>query len=309
MTSTLESISQYTVPTITIIALTLVFVEWLLLIFQHKVERNKEALVSLYSAGLAFFPIFILTKLLFIGFMFWLYQYRPFDIGFQWYYWVIAWVIYDFLFWLIHLLGHKVRIIWCMHNVHHQPKEMKLSVAFRGSLFDFVIVPHNILWLPLLGFHPFLVLIVDSIGKFYGIIVHVNEKWFPNKKRTWLENILISPSAHRVHHATNHVYLDRNYGETLSIWDRFFGTYQNEIVSEPPDYGLIKHVDSEDLFDAQANEFLSLWKDIKSAERLSDKLKYLFMPPGWNHIDGGTLATQLRGNALESANLNPLSKD
>jgi sterol desaturase/sphingolipid hydroxylase (fatty acid hydroxylase superfamily) len=295
----MEQISALSIPIITIIAFSLVVAEWLLLLVQKKVERNKEAWVSVLSAGLAFTPIFALTKLLLIGIMFWLYQYRLFDFEFQWYTWLLAWAIYDFMFWLLHYWGHKVRIIWCAHNVHHSAKEMKLSVAFRGSFFDFLFVPHNIIWLPLLGFHPFMVLIVDSIGKFYGIIVHVNENWFPNKKRSWIEHFIITPSIHRVHHSVNHVYLDRNFGETFSIWDKIFNTYQPELASETPQYGIMKEVDSEDLFDTQANEFFALWKDIKSTNKLSDKLKYVFMPPGWNHIDGGTTAKKLRKVALE----------
>ncbi len=298
----LEKISALSIPLITVIAITLVFVEWMLLLIQRKVARNKEGWISVISAGLAFTPVFVLTKIWLLALMFWLYQYSLFQFGFQWYIWLLAWVVYDFLFWLIHLLSHKVRVLWCVHNVHHSAKEMKLSVAFRGSLFDFLVIPHNIVWLPLLGFHPFMVLVVDAVGKFYGIIVHINENWFPNKKRTWVDEVIVTPSAHRVHHATNHIYLDRNYGETLSIWDRIFGTYQVELTAELPVYGVLKEVNSENLLETQTGEWKALWSDIKTANKLTDKLKYLFMPPGWNHVDGGILAHELRQKALKDLN-------
>ena len=254
--------------------------------------------VSAFSAMLSFFPIFIINKLFLITFMFWVFKFKFFELGFQWYVWVLAWVFYDFMFYLIHRLSHTIRLFWCLHNVHHTPKEMKLSVAFRGSIADFLLLPHVIIWLPLLGFHPFLLLIIEILGRFYGICVHISENLVPNKKRYWIEKLFISPSAHRVHHSTNPIYLDRNYGESLSIWDLLFNTYQNEIATEPPVYGTMKDIDSENLYDSQSNEFIALWEDIKSTSKFSEKIKYIIMPPGWNHIDGGTLANEIRSNAL-----------
>lgn len=297
----MEQLSEISIPLISVVIITLVLFEWALLVIQQKVERNKETWVNLASAGLAFIPLFALTKFILVGLMFWIYQFRFFEIGQQWYFWILAWILYDFGFWLIHYLGHKVRIVWCLHNVHHSAKEMKLSVAFRGSFFDFLVVPHNIIWLPLLGFNPYMILIVDAIGKFYGFIVHVNKNWFPNRRRTWIEYLLISPSAHRVHHATNHLYLDRNFGETFCIWDRLFGTYQAELPSEVPHYGVMKPIDSEDLWDAQSHEIRSLWRDIRNAPGIVNKLKYVFYPPGWNHLDGGVLAKDLRKKASQQA--------
>ena len=294
LTTLVEELPIY----LTIASLAFVFLEWGLLLYARKLDRSKEGWVNVLSAGLAFGPIFLITKLFFLIIMFGVYQFRLFDPGFALYAWAFCWILYDFLFWLIHYLGHKVRIIWCLHNVHHSAKEMKLSVAFRGSFFDFLIVPHNVLWLPLLGFHPFMVLIVDGLGKFYGILMHINEHWVSDNKRRWYEKIIITPSAHRVHHSVNPIYLDANFGETLSIWDRIFGTYQEEIDHEKPQFGILKDIDSEDLLETQSGEFVYLWKDIRAADRLTDKLKYLFMPPGWNHIDGGTRAKDIRMKSL-----------
>jgi len=216
----LEFFAENLPKTLTIVILTIVVIEWIGLTLLNKIERQKESWVNVFSAGLAFIPIFLITKIVFLVIMFWAYENRFFHFEFEWYSWIFAWIIYDFSFWLMHFLSHKVRLLWCLHNVHHSAKEMKLSVGFRGSLFDVFLVPHTFIWLPILGFHPFLVLIVDAVGKLYGVAVHINEHLMPDKKRKWIEWLIITPSAHRVHHSTNHAYLDTNYGETFAIWDR-----------------------------------------------------------------------------------------
>lgn len=136
-------IAKHTTTALTLVALSLVFVEWGILTIQHKVKRHKEGWVSVASAGLAFLPIFLLIRVALLGGMFWLYQHRVMEMGFRWYHWLIAWIIYDFLFWFIHMLGHKVRLFWCLHNVHHTSKEMKLSAAFRGSFLDVLLIQHK----------------------------------------------------------------------------------------------------------------------------------------------------------------------
>jgi len=294
----LAFIAERLPQTLTVVILSVVIIEWVGLTVLNKVERQKESWVNVFSAGLAFLPQFLVSKIIFLAIMFWAYEHRFFDLGFEWYYWGIAWIIYDFNFWLIHFLSHKVRLFWCLHNVHHSAKEMKLSVGFRGSLFDVFLIPHTFLWMPLLGFHPFLVLIVDAIGKLYGVAVHINEDLMPDRKRRWFEWIIITPSAHRVHHSTNHLYLDTNYGETLAIWDRIFGTYQEEIKEEKPTYGVLKEVDSGNLYDTQANEFLGLWKDIRSTKSILNKIKYIVMPPGWSPNGDTLMAKELRKEAL-----------
>ena len=295
--TSLAIIAEYLPIILTISILGLIVLEWCTLALSDLVKRNKEGVVNMASAGLAFFPIFILQKLLLVGMMYWLYQHRFFSFDTKWYTWVVGWVIYDFGFWLIHWLSHRVRILWCVHGVHHQPHEMKLSVGFRGSFLDFLVTPHNFIWMPLLGFHPIMVLLIDAFAKMYGVLVHINESWIPTKRWKWMEWLLITPSLHRAHHSTNHLYLDRNYGEALSVWDRLFRTIQPYQQSDDLKYGVMKDVDSESLLDAQLNELKSLWHDVKSTSSFSQKLKYIFFPPGWNHVDGGILAEDLRATA------------
>ncbi|MFM1875598.1 MAG: hypothetical protein RL266_1335 [Bacteroidota bacterium] len=292
-----DFIAKNTPIFLTVLILGMIFLEWGVLLVTKKASKNKEATVSIISAGLAFFPIFILQKIFLVGLMFWLYELRFFSLNSAWYVWLAAWVVYDFGFWLIHFLCHRVRLFWCIHAVHHQPKEMKLSVGFRGSFLDFLVTPHNIIWMPLLGFHPLMILIVDAGAKIYGVMVHINEFWVPTKHWKWFEWLFVSPSLHRAHHSTNHLYLDRNYGEALVVWDKMFGTIQPYLESDKLEYGIMKEVDSEDLKDSQLSELRSLLQDLNSTNSFSDKMKYIFMPPGWNHIDGGKLAEDFRNAA------------
>ncbi|MFL0100675.1 sterol desaturase family protein [Tenacibaculum maritimum] len=275
-----------------------VVLEWVILVINNKINSNKSGFVNLLSYFVELLPYFILD-VFFFGIMLWLYNYRLFDLGTSWYIWVLCYVLYDLLFYIIHYLGHRVRFFWCIHGVHHTAEEMKMTVAVRGSFLGFLLTPHNTIWLPLLGFDPFMVLIIDGIAKIYGLFEHINEH-FISSKNSWIENIFVTPSVHRVHHSKNHVYLDRNYGETFSIWDHLFGTFQTEIKEEKPLYGMMDDkIDGKNLWQIQTVLWKELWYDIKTAPTFKDKINYLIKPPGWNHIDGGKLAEEFRNEAKQ----------
>ncbi|WP_024740268.1 sterol desaturase family protein [Tenacibaculum maritimum] len=275
-----------------------VVLEWVILVINNKINSNKSGFVNLLSYFVELLPYFILD-VFFFGIMLWLYNYRLFDLGTSWYVWVLCYVLYDLLFYIIHYLGHRVRFFWCIHGVHHTAEEMKMTVAVRGSFLGFLLTPHNTIWLPLLGFDPFMVLIIDGIAKIYGLFEHINEH-FISSKNSWIENIFVTPSVHRVHHSKNHVYLDRNYGETFSIWDHLFGTFQTEIKEEKPLYGMMDDkIDGKNLWQIQTVLWKELWYDIKTAPTFKDKINYLIKPPGWNHIDGGKLAEEFRNEAKQ----------
>ncbi len=279
-----------------IIVLTLVAIEWIVLFLTKKIESHKEGVVNILSYMLESIPYILFGKIIILGTMMWVYEHRIFTLGYEWYVWILAYVIYDFVFYALHYMGHKVRFFWCIHGVHHTAEEMKLTVAVRGSFLIFLHMPHTILWLPILGFDPFMIFIIELIANLYGLYEHASEKLIG--RQIWLERIFITPSLHRVHHAKNHKYLDTNYGETFSIWDRIFGTIQVELEDEKPVYGLMgNHINGENLWQIQVVLWKELWMDIKSAKKISDKIKYLIMYPGWNHIDGGKKASDYRSQA------------
>jgi len=298
MRELLEYYSEMIPVFMSIVAFSIVILEWIALTILNRIESHKEGKVSVLSAILTYIPIFITNKFITISLMFWVYQYKLFDLGFKWYVWVLAYIGYDFMSFTIHLLSHKVRFFWCIHSVHHSSKAIKTSVAFRGSFAEFILAPHLILWLPLLGFHPFLIIIVEGFGQLYGVPLHLSEHFSSRFKKSGINKFFITPSAHRIHHAKNDVYIDTNYGLTFSIWDTIFKTGQEEIKQEKPVYGLMKELNSENLLVTQTDEFTSLWKDVKSTSSITNKIKYFVKPPGWNHVDGGVLAKEIREKAL-----------
>ncbi|CAL2085009.1 sterol desaturase family protein [Tenacibaculum sp. 190524A05c] len=294
---TIENLSV-SLAHMSLIVLVLMLLEWGILIFSNYIESKKEGVVSIVSYLVQSIPYFLLSKVLIVGVMFGLYNFRIFELGFEWYYWIIAYLLYDFTVFFIHFLGHKVRFLWCIHGVHHTAEEMNLTVVARGSIFDVFFTPFNFIWLPILGFHPFMIFVIEPIARLYATLTHISEKYVGKHK--WLEYIFITPSVHRVHHAKNHIYLDRNYGETFSIWDRIFKTFQKEVDNEKIEYGIMHdELNSESFWHVQFLMWKELWFDVKNAPTIIDKIKYVVMPPGWNHIDGGKRAESYREEAWE----------
>jgi sterol desaturase/sphingolipid hydroxylase (fatty acid hydroxylase superfamily) len=288
------------------VVLGLVILEWVILVITRRMESNREGWVNIFSYVLDSIPYFFLGKIVIFGTMTWMYEYRLFTLGNAWYVWILAYAVYDFMFWLVHFLGHKVRFFWCIHGVHHTAEEMKLTVAVRGSFLGFLHIPLTVICLPILGFDPFMIFIVEAIARLYGLYEHVNDNFDKLVgKQIFLEWLFITPSVHRVHHAKNYIYLDRNYGETFSVWDKIFGTFQSELDDVKPAYGILsENIDGKSLWKVQLLLWKDLWMDIRSAPRLSDKIKYLIMPPGWNHIDGGKMAASYRTEAWKEYKTN-----
>jgi len=289
------------------IVLMLMIIEWVILILTNFVEDKREGLVSIVSYIIVSIPYIFLSKVMIVATMFLLYEISIVKLGWEWYVWIICYFIYDLMVYFIHFLGHKVRLLWCIHGVHHTAEEMNLTVVARGSMFDFFLTPHNFTWLPILGFHPYMIFIIEPIARLYATYSHLSEKFAG--KHPWLEKLFVTPSVHRVHHAKNYIYLDRNFGETFSIWDRIFKTFQTQVADVKIRYGILhNNLDSSNIWHIQFMLFQDLWKDIKKAPTVASKIKYVFMPPGWNHINGGKKAKAYRDGAWEKRKLKALKE-
>lgn len=221
----------------------------------------------------------------------------------QWspvWYWVGLFLLEDFLFWLEHFVDHHVRLFWAVHVTHHSSEEYNLTTGFRSSVFMPFYRYLYFIPLALLGFAPLDILFMYAITQLYGIFVHTQAI---KKVPDWIGRILVTPAHHRVHHASNIPYLDKNMGMVLIIWDRIFGTFTDELPEEPVRYGLTKalerpHHPTHIVF----HEWQAIGKDLKKRTSLRNKLKYLFMPPGWSHDGSTQTASQLRAAQKEKAN-------
>lgn len=228
----------------------------------------------------------------YVGILMWSYQYHFFKIENIYLYWFALFILEDFVFYFEHRVDHYCRLFWAVHVTHHSSEEFNLTTGFRSSVLQPVY--RFIYFIPLvfLGFHPLDVVFMYSLTQTYGILVHTR---YINKMPRWFEAIFVSPSHHRVHHASNIRYLDKNMGMCLIIWDKMFGTFQEELESEPVKYGLTKPVENfNNPFKIIFHEWQSIGKDLRKKIPLSTRLKYLFMPPGWSHDGSSKTADQLR---------------
>lgn len=253
--------------------------ELLVLWARKKWTAKKESVVSVLAYNLGGLPYRLFFAVLQYEIMVWMYEHaRITTLGTEWYIWVLAFVLYDLGWWVVHFAAHKVRFLWCIHGAHHTPTEMNLSVAVRGSFLDFVQYVHLMIWLPILGFHPFMVFIVNITARLYGVVTHLHRDFAPRSQV--LDQVLVTPSLHHVHHAKNPVYLDTNYANMFSLWDRAFGTFQLEKREEEPVFGVTDpSVNAASLVSSQVGLWRSMFADMRATPRWSDKLKVVFMPP------------------------------
>ena len=261
------------------IVILLGLIESLVLLIKNKTGNQKGSILSLICGFLAFIPMIVLNKVVLFSLMIWLYNHSLFHFEHNMYSWILTFVFYDLTFYITHIISHKIRFFWCIHSVHHTSEEMKLTSGMRGSIFDFIYLPFVILWIPFLGIHPIYLITVESFTRLYGFYVHISEDLI--KKQPYLEFLIITPSSHRVHHGINKQYIDKNFGEVLTIWDHLFCTWQSE--KDKPIYGLAKKIDSNDFKSIQFSQFIELFNDIKSAEKVIDKFRYLHKQPNWKH--------------------------
>ena len=204
------------------------------------------------------------------------------EIKATWLVWLVAFVAIDFAGYWNHRLSHKVNFFWNQHVIHHSSEEFNLACALRQSVSN------------LIGYFSLLLIPAALVGIPYKVIailapVHLFAQfWYHTQhigKMGWLEYLIITPSQHRVHHAINAEYIDKNLGQILCVWDRIFGTFQEELDDVPPQYGVLKPVAT---WNPILINFQHLWRIIKDAWRTKsywDKFRIWFMPTGWRPGD------------------------
>ncbi len=252
----------------------------------------KETILNVYLSVLnASFDV--LFRIIYVGILLWFYENRIIE---TWnstlLYWIAIFITEDFLYYWEHRFDHQIRLFWAVHVTHHSSEEFNLTTGFRSSVFQPLYRFIYFIPLALLGFSPIDIIFVFAATQLYGILVHTQ---YIDKMSFWFEALFVSPSHHRVHHASNVKYLDRNMGMLLIIWDKLFGTFKKENDSEKIVYGLTKPLDERHHpVRIVTHEWQSIWNDLKKPIALKTKLKYLFMPPGWSHDGSTKTSDQLR---------------
>lgn len=227
------------------------------------------------------------TSLFILAYFF---RHRFFEIDNRYVYWAVLFVVQDLMFYCLHRVDHVCRFFWAVHVTHHNSEEFNFTVGFRSSVFQPFYRFIYYIPITLMGFHGIDILFMYAITQLYGILLHT--QLIGNLG--WLEYFFVTPSHHRVHHASNTKYLDKNMGMVLIIWDKLFGTFQAEDKNTPVRFGLTARVDSSNPFVLLFHEWKEMVSDLAKKTSLKNKLLYIFGPPGWSHDGSRKTSAQLQ---------------
>ncbi len=250
--------------------------------------ETKDTFASL-SMGIGNVLVKLFSKSIIVGAYFFVYQFAIFEIGTAWWAWVLLFFAEDFTYYIFHRASHNCRFFWASHVIHHSSQNFNLSTALRqtwtGTLTGFVFW----LWLPLIGFHPIMILTMQAISLIYQFWIHTETirtlgplEWFMN-----------TPCHHRIHHASNLKYLDRNQAGVLIIWDKLLGTFIKE-DDEKPVYGLTQNIHTYNPVKIAFHEWQDMWNDIKKQNTWQTRFSYIWKAPGWSHDGSRKTAKELR---------------
>lgn len=272
--------------------------------------RSNDAINSI-SAGMLDTTLGYFTKILpLIGWGFALQILSVVDMPLAWFdtslrgigLWVLAAVAWDFLYYWFHRFSHEISVLWAAHAVHHQSEDYNLSTALRqtssGFLFGWIF------YLPLFifGFPLEVILTVSAANLIYQFWVHTQHI----RRLGPLEAVLMTPSHHRVHHAQNERYIDKNYGGMFIVWDRLFGTYQPELDEDPVIFGVRKPLANWNPFWANLQVYDYLLFDARKAKRWQDKIAIWFRQTGWRPDDVAAAYPKTRADLDHFKKFDPL---
>lgn len=226
-------------------------------------------LTELLFAGLIAFPVYAF-----------LYHHRLLDLELNWTTGLLTFLGVDFCFYWMHRSSHRIRWFWAAHVVHHSSERMNFSTAMRQNATNIF----NGMWLfyvplALIGFNPVWIGVAYALSLVYQFFIHTT---LVGKLPGWVEAVFNTPSHHRVHHGRNPGYIDRNYGGTLIVWDRMFGSFVAENEQAPPEYGITRPVHSRNLLVLWTHEYVDLFRAMARPGSLQARLRHLWKPPEWD---------------------------
>ncbi len=243
-------------------------------VMRRDLYEYKDMAASL-TMGIGNVLISLLSKAMVFGIFSWLHRFAIFHMGYAWWVWVLAFFADDFSYYWFHRASHECRFFWASHVVHHSSQRYNLGTALRqtwtGGFISFIFWA----WMPLFGFEPIMVLTMQSISLLYQFWIHTEVI----RRMGMFEQVLNTPSHHRVHHGSNPQYIDRNHAGVLIIWDRWFGTFEPE--DERCIYGLTENIGSYNPLRIAFAEWIAIWGDVRTAATLQDKVRFVFGNPAW----------------------------
>lgn len=240
--------------------------------YSIKDSLNNTVLALLHQGSDA------LILLLLLPFFNWLHQYALWNIPLTAGSLFIGFILQDFLYYWFHRASHNIHWFWVAHVVHHSSTRMNFTTAFRQSVL-YPLVGMWLFWLPMImiGFSPTTVFAIVAINLAYQFFVHTQTVG----NLGWFEHIFNTPTHHRIHHAINRPYIDKNYGGVLIIWDKLFGTFAKEDKSIVIKYGIVGELPEDNPLSANFKQLGVLAQQMQREKKLLDKLKVLF---GYPHL-------------------------
>jgi len=261
----------------------LIVIEILYGVYKKQVTANLPDTISSLSSGITNITKDVLGLIIAVVSYQWVEEnYAFFDFGVSWWMFPLVFVLKDFAGYWIHRFEHMVNYFWNRHMIHHSSEEYNLACALRQSISE--IFSFSILFmfpLALLGVPTAVFAIVAPIHLFAQF-------WYHTRligKLGVLEKFMVTPSHHRVHHAINDRYIDKNFAQIFIIWDKWFGTFQEELEDVPPVYGVKKAVATWNPILINFQHAGRVWLDFFRTKSWKDKVRIWFMPTGWRPED------------------------
>ena len=263
------------------------------ILFSHYHHKNyysvKGTLSNIYLTVLNFsLDIIVLGVCLFV--LNYFYRFRFFEIDNVYLYWTVLLICQDFMYYWLHRVDHYCRMFWAVHVTHHSSEEFNLTVGFRSSVFQPLYRFVYFIPLVLIGFKGVDIMFMYAATQIYGILIHTKTVG----KLGIFESFLSTPSHHRVHHASNVKYLDKNMGMVFIIWDKLFGTFAPEEENEKVVFGLTENIKTYHPLKMVFHEWGNIFNDLKKPSSFKAKFMYVFGPPGWSHDGSKKTSRQLR---------------
>lgn len=258
--------------------------------YKTKTYETKDTLVNLAMTS-ANLLMDLVMRGLNLAMLYFFFQFAFFKIENVYIYWFALLLLEDLMYYFLHLVDHYSRFFWAMHVTHHSSEKFNLTVGFRSSVFQPLYRGLYFIPLVFIGFEPMHIFFMYALTQFWGTLVH-NEH--VKKLPTIIEYIFVTPSHHRVHHASNPIYLDKNMGMFFIIWDRIFGTFQEELPNEKPIYGLTTPLTTYNPIYVIFHEWIAILKDISKPITWKQRINYLFNLPGWSHDKSRMTSKQMR---------------
>ena len=243
-----------------------------------KLYRLNDTITNL-SLGIGNQVVAVLTKVLLFGTYVYFYQHFAFfHLPVTWWSFFLCLLMFDFLFYWAHRLSHEMNFLWGAHVVHHQSEEYNLSVALRQPWFHNLIAFFIFLPMPFFGFDPMTFVLAAGIHTLYQFWIHTRAI---HKLPAVVEYFLNTPSHHRVHHAVNPKYIDKNHAGVFMIWDRMFGTFKAEEDPEEIIYGITTQFKSWNPVWANYHYYVEMWDKATQMKTWRDRLHIIIARPGW----------------------------